>query len=36
MYVENNLHFKVFPGSMGKKLGVQVVEIIDKDVEDDA
>jgi flagellar motor switch protein FliM len=35
MYVENNLHFKVYPGAIGKKLGVQIVEIIDKDVEDD-
>lgn len=34
MYVEDNVHFKVYPGTVGKKVGVQVVEIIDKDVED--
>ncbi|KRQ85993.1 Flagellar motor switch protein FliM [Caloramator mitchellensis] len=35
-YVEDRLHFKVYPGIIGKKLGVQVYEIIGKDVEDDA
>lgn len=34
MYVEERLHYKVYPGSLGKKLGIQVVEILDKDVED--
>lgn len=33
-YIENNLHFKVYPGVIGKNLGVQIAEIIDKDVED--
>ncbi|MEG0371063.1 MAG: flagellar motor switch protein FliM [Clostridium sp.] len=34
MFVENRKHFKVFPGNIGKKTGVQIVEILDKDVED--
>jgi flagellar motor switch protein FliM len=28
-------HFKVYPGTMGKNLAVQVEEIISKDVEED-
>ena len=35
MYVEDNVHFRVYPGLIGKKIGVQIAEIIDKDVEDD-
>ena len=34
MYVEDKSHFKVFPGIIGKKIGVQIAEIIDKDVEE--
>lgn len=34
MYVENDVHFRVYPGLIGKKIGVQISEIIDKDVED--
>ena len=34
MYVEDKPHYKVYPGTVGKKLGVQIVEIKDKDVED--
>lgn len=34
MYVEKNLHFKVYPGVIGKKVGAQIVEIVDKDVEE--
>lgn len=35
MYVENNSHFKVFPGIVGKKVGVQIVDVLDKEVEED-
>lgn len=35
MYVEDNLHFKVFPGTVGKKVGVQIVDVLDKEVEED-
>ncbi|CDF58037.1 flagellar motor switch protein FliM [Thermobrachium celere] len=34
-YIENKLHYKVYPGSIGKKLGIQISNILDKDVEDD-
>lgn len=34
MFIEDKPHFSVYPGTMGKKIGVQVVEIIDKDVEE--
>ncbi|KMT21683.1 flagellar motor switch protein FliM [Clostridium cylindrosporum] len=34
MYVEKRKHFKVYPGNIGRKTGVQIVEILDKDVED--
>jgi flagellar motor switch protein FliM len=34
MYIEDRAHYKVYPGTIGKRLGVQIVEIIDKDVED--
>lgn len=33
-YIEDNLHYKVYPGVIGKKMGIQIAEIIDKDVED--
>ncbi|MCX7951689.1 MAG: flagellar motor switch protein FliM [Clostridiales bacterium] len=33
-FIENNLHFRVYPGVIGKNIGVQIAEIIDKDVED--
>jgi flagellar motor switch protein FliM len=36
MFIEDKLHFKVYPGKIGKKLGVQIFEIKDKDVEEDA
>jgi flagellar motor switch protein FliM len=34
MYVEDNLHFKVYPGTVGKKVGVQIVDVLDKEVEE--
>ncbi|MEG2539392.1 MAG: flagellar motor switch protein FliM [Clostridium sp.] len=34
MFVEGRKHFKVYPGNIGRKTGVQIVEILDKDVED--
>jgi flagellar motor switch protein FliM len=34
MYIDNNPYFKVYPGTIGKKVGVQISEIIDKDVEE--
>jgi len=33
-FVEDKLHFKVLPGTFNKKKAVQIVEIIDKDVEE--
>lgn len=33
-FIENNLHFKVYPGVIGKNMGIQIAEIIGKDVED--
>lgn len=36
MFIKDKLHFSVYPGTVGKKLGVQIVEIIDKDVKDNA
>lgn len=35
MYIDNNPYFKVYAGTIGNKVGVQVSEIIDKDVEED-
>lgn len=35
-FVEDRMHFKVLPGTHNKKKAVQVVEIIDKDVEENA
>lgn len=35
-FIEDRLHFKVYPGIIGKKMGVQVLKIIDKDVEENA
>lgn len=35
-YIEKAPHFKVYPGTIGKKVGVQVSKIIDKDVENNA
>ncbi|TDT50627.1 flagellar motor switch protein FliM [Fonticella tunisiensis] len=34
LYIEDKAHFKVYPGTIGKKLGVQIVEIIDEDVKE--
>ncbi len=34
MYIEKRKHYKVYPGNIGRKTGVQIVEILDKDVED--
>jgi flagellar motor switch protein FliM len=33
-YVEGMLHYKVLPGTLSKKKAVQIVEIIDKDVDE--
>ncbi|KPU44657.1 flagellar motor switch protein FliM [Oxobacter pfennigii] len=33
-FVENRMHYKVLPGTFNKRKAVQVVEIIDKDVEE--
>lgn len=33
-YVEDRMHFKVLPGTFNRKKAVQVVQIIDKDVEE--
>lgn len=35
MYIDNAPYFNVYPGTLGKKVGVQISEIIDKDVEED-
>lgn len=35
MYIDKKPYFKVYPGTIGKKIGVQISEIIDKDVEED-
>lgn len=35
MYIDNNPYFNVYPGTIGNKVGVQISEIIDKDVEED-
>lgn len=35
MYVEKNLYYKVYPGTISKKMGVQIVEILNKDVKED-
>jgi len=35
MYIEDKPHYKVYPGKIGKKLGVQIFEILDKDVKED-
>lgn len=35
MFVEDNLYFKVYPGTISKKMGVQIAQIIDKDVKED-
>ncbi|QCX32379.1 flagellar motor switch protein FliM [Caloramator sp. E03] len=33
-YIEGCHHFKVYPGTIGKKIGIQIAKIIGKDVED--
>lgn len=35
MYVEKNLYYKVYPGTISKKMGAQIVEILNKDVKED-
>lgn len=35
LYIDNNPYFNVYAGTMGNKVGVQISEIIDKDVEED-
>lgn len=35
MYIGKNPYFHVYPGTIGNKVGVQISEIIDKDVEED-
>lgn len=34
LYIDNNPYFNVYPGTIGNKVGVQISEIIDKDVEE--
>lgn len=34
MYVEKKLHFNVYPGTISKRMGVQIVKILSKDVKD--
>lgn len=35
-YIEGCPHYKVYPGVIGKKMGIQIAKIIGKDVEEDA
>lgn len=34
MYIDNNPYFNVYPGTVGNRVGVQISEILDKDVEE--
>jgi flagellar motor switch protein FliM len=34
MYIDNNPYFDVYPGTVGNNVGVQISEILDKDVEE--
>jgi flagellar motor switch protein FliM len=35
MYIDKEPYFNVYPGTIGNKVGVQISEIIDKDVKED-